>query len=69
MGGNKINMAVGAELTRRRTNCGRERVESRSTWSSVLNAQDDAQAAGENEWKFNMTVSAEFTRRTLCGRE
>src|SRR6266567_923098 len=51
MGGNQINMAVGAQFTRRRTNCGREWVEIRSTWPSVLNSRDDARTVGENGWK------------------
>ncbi|KDR74864.1 hypothetical protein GALMADRAFT_249779, partial [Galerina marginata CBS 339.88] len=49
MGGNQINMAVGAEFSRRHTSsCGREWVEIRSTWPSELNSRDDAQAVGEN---------------------
>jgi len=51
MGGNQINMAIGAEFTRRRTVCGREWVEIRSTWPSVLTSQDDAPTVGENGWK------------------
>ena len=50
MGENQINMAVGAEFTKRRTSCGREWVEIRSTWPSVLNSQDDELSVGENGW-------------------
>jgi hypothetical protein len=42
MGGNQINMAVGAEFMRRRTSCGREWVQIRSTCLSVLDSQDSA---------------------------
>jgi hypothetical protein len=51
MGGNQISMAVGAEFAKRRTVCGREWVELRSTWPLVLNSQDDTQTVGENGWK------------------
>ena len=51
MGRNQINMAVGAKFTRRRTGCGYERVEMKSTWPSVLNSKDDARTVGENGWE------------------
>ena len=51
MGGNQINMAVVAEFTRRRTNCGREWVEIKSTWPSVLKSQDNPLPVGENGWE------------------
>ena len=48
MSESQMNMAVGLEFTTPRTNCGRERVEIKSTWPSVLNSQDDALPVGEN---------------------
>jgi hypothetical protein len=47
MGGNQINMAIGAEFTRGHTLYGRERVEIRSTWPVVLNSQDNALSVGQ----------------------
>jgi hypothetical protein len=51
VGENEINMAIGAEFTRRHTVYGRGRVEIRSTWPVVLNSQDDALPGGKNGWK------------------
>jgi len=51
MDGNQINKAIGVELRGRRTSCGREWMEIKSTTWWVLNSQDDAHPVGENGWK------------------
>ena len=50
VGENQINMAVGAEFTRRRTICRREWVEIGSTWLSVLNSQLGRRTICGREW-------------------
>ena len=47
MDADQINVTVGAEFTGRRTSCGREWMEIRSTRPLVLNSQDDAHSVGE----------------------
>jgi len=53
MHGHEINMALAAHFWGRRTSCGREWAEMRSTWLPLLNSGDDALAAGENGRKQN----------------
>jgi hypothetical protein len=53
MGGNQFNMTVDDEFETRRTVCGREGVEIKLIWPSVLNSQDDAPSVGENGWTSN----------------
>ena len=56
MGGKKINMAVGAEFTRRRTLCGREGVQISSTWPLVPNSRDDAPSVGPDGFRSDPLV-------------
>ena len=49
--GHQINKVVGAEFTGRRTICGREWMEIRSTMWLVLNLQDDTLPVADNGWK------------------
>jgi len=53
MGVNDINMAFAAQFRKRRTNCGWEWVEMKSTWFLLLNSGDDRPAVGNNEWKWD----------------